>query len=44
MSTDIPDAKTSTPMVTVDNLEQLADRVDKAIAEVQALDLSLIHI
>lgn len=38
MSTDTPDAKTSTPMVTVDNLEQLAERVDKAIAEVQALD------
>lgn len=38
MSTDTPNAKTSTPMVTVDNLEQLAERVDKAIAEVQALD------
>ena len=38
MSTDTPEAKTSTPMVTVDNLEQLAERVDKAIAEVQALD------
>lgn len=38
MSTDSPEAKTSTPMVTVDNLEQLAERVDKAIAEVQALD------
>lgn len=38
MSTDTPDAKTSTPMVTVENLEQLAERVDKAIAEVQALD------
>ena len=38
MSTDTPDAKTSTPMVTVDNLEQLAERVDKAIAEVQVLN------
>ena len=38
MSTDTPEAKTSTPMVTVDSLEQLAERVDKAIAEVQALE------
>ena len=38
MSTDTPDAKTSTPMVTVDNLEQLAERVDQAIAEVQTLE------
>ncbi len=38
MSTESPAARTSTPMVTVDNLEQLAERVDKAIAEVQLLD------
>lgn len=38
MSTDTPPAKTSLPMVTVDDLEQLAERVDKAIAEVQSLE------
>ena len=31
-------AETSVPMVTVDDLEQLAERVDQAIAEVQALE------
>ncbi len=38
MSTDTPDAKTSTPMATVDDFEQLAERVDRAIAEVQSLE------
>ncbi len=38
MSTEMPETKTSTPMVTVDSLEQLAERVDKAIAEVQAME------
>ena len=38
MTTDTPEAKTSLPMVTVDSLEQLAERVDKAVAEVQTLD------
>ncbi len=38
MSTDTPEANPSTPMVTVDSLEQLAERVDKAIAEVQSLE------
>lgn len=37
MSTDSP-AKTSLPMVTVDDLDHLAERVDKAIAEVQTLE------
>ena len=36
MSTDT-EANTSVPSVTVDDLEQLAERVDKAIAEVQSL-------
>ncbi len=38
MSTDTPPANTSLPMVAVDDLEQLADRVDKAIAELQTLE------
>ncbi len=38
MSTDVPETNTSTPMVTVDSLEQLAERADKAIAEVQSLE------
>ena len=38
MPTDTPETRTSTPMVTVDNLEQLAQRVDEAIAEVQAME------
>ena len=37
MSTTTP-TTTSVPTVTVDDLEHLAERVDKAIAEVQALD------
>jgi Fe-S cluster biogenesis protein NfuA/nitrite reductase/ring-hydroxylating ferredoxin subunit len=41
MSTDTPAANTSTPMPTVDNLEQLAERVDKAIAEVMAMEPEL---
>ena len=32
------EAKTSVPNLTVDDLEQLAERVDKAIAEVQTLE------
>lgn len=38
MSTD---TKTSVPSVTVDDLEQLAEKVDKAIAEVQGLEPSV---
>lgn len=38
MSTDASETKTSTPMMAVDNLEQLAERADKAIAEIQSLD------
>ncbi len=37
MSTET-EAKTSVPTVTVDDLDQLAERVDKAIAEVQTLE------
>lgn len=37
MATDIP-KETSTPMMTVEDLDQLAQRVDQAFAEVQALD------
>lgn len=37
MSTKV-NSETSVPMVTVDDLEQLAERVDRAIAEVQAMD------
>ncbi len=38
MSTDTQNVKTATPMATVDDLDQLAERVDKAIAEVQAMN------
>ncbi len=38
MSTESASANPSTPMPTVDDFEQLAERVDKAIAEVQALE------
>lgn len=38
MASDSQQANTSTPMVTIDSLEQLAERVDKAIAEVQTLE------
>jgi Fe-S cluster biogenesis protein NfuA/nitrite reductase/ring-hydroxylating ferredoxin subunit len=38
MSTDVPETRTSTPMVTVDSLDQLAERADKAIAEIQSLE------
>ncbi len=37
MTIETTDAKASTPMMTVDSLDVLADRVDKAIAEVQSL-------
>lgn len=38
MASDSQQANTSTPMVTIDSLDQLAERVDKAIAEVQTLE------
>ena len=38
MPIDTPPAETRLPIVTVDDLEQMAERVDKAIAEVQSLE------
>mgnify|MGYP003662910904 CR=1 FL=1 len=40
MSADLSEPKTSLPMTTVDDLDQLAQRVDQAIAEVQSMDTS----